>query len=127
MCFFGTKPITEVVHRGAGLQFFVDTGGQRTFLYPPFFRRYREEIQSKTRPIAAKMASVGVERTVVMHILDEFAFQTGGRDITLNKVMVHTEVTHSITDIFDGTIGRDVLTECSRMTLNFESMSFVLE
>jgi hypothetical protein len=127
MCFFGTKPITEVVHRGARLQFFVDTGGQRTFLYPPFFRRYREEIQSRTKPVSAKMGGVGGERTVMMHILDEFAFQTGGRDITLNKVMVHTEVTHSITDIFDGTIGRDVLTECSRMTLNFESMSFVLE
>jgi len=41
--------------------------------------------------------------------------------------MVHTEVTHSVTDIFDGTIGRDVLTACSRMTFNFESMSFVLE
>jgi Aspartyl protease len=127
MCFFGTKPITEVVHRDTRLQFFVDTGGQRTFLYPPFFRRYREEIQSRTKPISAKIGSVGGERTVVMHILNEFGFQAGGRDITLHKVMVHTEVTHSFTDIFDGTIGRDVLTECSRMTLNFESMSFVLE
>jgi len=53
MCFFGTKPITEVVHRGARLQFFVDTGGQRTFLYPPFFRRYREEIRSLTKPVSA--------------------------------------------------------------------------
>lgn len=127
MCFFGTKPITEVVHRGARLQLFVDSGGQRTFLYPTFFRRYQEEIQSRTKPITARMGGVGGERTVVMHILDEFAFRTGGRDITLKKVMVHTEVTHSITEIFDGTVGRDVLTVCARMTFNFESMSFILE
>lgn len=127
MCFYGTKPITEVVHRGGRLQFFVDTGSQRTFLYPPFFRRFQKEIELRSKPVPVKMGGVGSERTVVMHILDEFAFQAGGRDLAINKVNVHTEVTHSITNIFDGTLGRDVLTQCSRMTLNFKSMSFVLE
>jgi hypothetical protein len=41
--------------------------------------------------------------------------------------MVHTQVTHSLTDIFHGRVGLDVLKQCSRMTFNFESMSFVLE
>jgi hypothetical protein len=127
MCFFGTKPITEAAHRGARLQLFVDTGSAVTYLYPPFFRRYKEEIESRAKPVSAKVGGVGGERTVTMYFLDEFAFRAGGRDIVLNKVRVHTEVTHSITDIFDGTIGRDVLKQCSRMTLNFESMSFVLE
>jgi hypothetical protein len=127
MCFFGTMPITEVVHRGARLLFFVDTGASVTDLYPTFFRFYRGEIQSRTKPVPVRMRGVGDERTVRTHILDEFAFKAGGRDLALRKVMVHTQVTHSITDIFHGRIGLDVLTHFSRMTLNFESMSFILE
>jgi len=127
MCFFGTKPIIEVIHRGERLLFFVDTGASTTHLYPAFFRLYRGEIQSRTKPVPVSMFGVGDERTVSMHILDEFAFQAGGRDLALRKVMVHTQVTHSITNIFHGRIGMDVLAHFSRMTFNFESMSFVLE
>ncbi len=127
MCFFGSKPITEIGHRGARLLFCVDTGSSRTFLYPPFFRRYQEEIESRTNPVPVKMGGVGGERTVTMRILDGFTFQAGGRDLALRKVDLHIEVTNSNSEIFDGVIGRDVLKQCSRMTFNFESMSFVLE
>ena len=127
MFFYGTKPITEPVYQGARLRFFVDTGSSETFLYPPFFRRYRDEIQSRSTLRESKMGGVGGERTVPMHILDEFAFQAGGRRLSLKKIVVHTQATHSITETFDGTLGRDVLIPCSRMTFNFESMSFILE
>jgi hypothetical protein len=127
MFFFGTKPIIEVVHRGARLLFNVDTGASLTSLYPTFFRLYRGEIQSRTRPVQVTMYGVGDERTVSTYILDEFAFEAAGRDFALREVMVHTQVTHSITDIFHGRIGLDVLKHCSRMTFNFESMSFILE
>jgi len=127
MCFFGTKPIIEVVHRGARLLLFVDTGALSTSFYPAFFRLYRGEIQSRTKPVQITMCGVGDERTVSTYILDEFDFKAGGRDFALRKVIVHTQVTHYITDIFHGRIGLDVLKQCSRMTFNFESMSFVLE
>lgn len=127
MFFYGTKPITEPVYQGARLRFFVDTGSSETFLYPPFFRRYRNEIQSRSALLESKMGGVGGERTVPMHILGEFAFRAGGRDLSLKKIVVHTQTTHSITETFDGTLGRDVLIPCSRMIFNFESMSFILE
>jgi len=41
--------------------------------------------------------------------------------------MIHTQVTHSITDIFGGTIDLDVLMPGLRTTFNFESMSFIPE
>ena len=127
MCFFGTKPIIEVVHRGARLLFFVDTGASATQLYPTFFRLHRGEIQARTQPVLVRLAGVGDERTVRMYVLDEFDFQAGGRDLALRSVMVHTQVTHSLTEIFHGRIGLDALAHFSRMTFNFESMSFVLE
>ena len=73
------------------------------------------------------MNGAGDARTVMMHVMDEFAFQASGRDIVLRKIEVHTEVTHSYSAIFHGKIGLDVLKQCSQMTFNFESMSFILE
>ncbi|MCX6569194.1 MAG: hypothetical protein NT147_09120 [Candidatus Aminicenantes bacterium] len=45
----------------------------------------------------------------------------------MKKIGVHTQVTHSSTELFFGTLGLDILAQCSRMTFNFESMSFILE
>jgi len=73
------------------------------------------------------MGSVGSSATVPIHVLDEFGFRAGGMDLSLRKVAVHTEATHTDTRYFHGTLGLDILTQCSRMTLNFGSMSFILE
>lgn len=127
MCFFGSKLITELVYRGSRLLFFVDTGSSATSLHPPFFRRYRGEFQSRSKPVFITMGGIGGGRKVTAHFLDEFAFRAGGRDFVLKKVRVDTQITHTVTGLFSGTIGRDVLNQCSRMTFNFESMSFVLE
>jgi len=43
------------------------------------------------------------------------------------KIQLDSAVAHLQSYLGGGTIGRDVLNQCSRMTLNFESMSFVLE
>jgi len=127
MGFYGFMPIVEVLHRGARLSFSLDTGSSATFLHPPFFRRYRGEIEARSKLRTITMGGVGDARAVKIHILDEFAFKAGGMDIALKKIEVHTEVTHSSTKLLFGTLGLDILGQCSQMTFNFESMSFVLE
>jgi hypothetical protein len=127
MCFFGFMPIVELIHRGARLSFCLDTGSAETFLYPSFFRRYRGEIESRSQPRPFLVGGVGDEAAVKIRVLDEFAFKAGGLDAAFRRVAVHTQVTHLNTGLFFGTLGLDLLTQCRRMTLNFESMSFVLE
>jgi hypothetical protein len=127
MCFSGFMPVVQVLFRGARLSFCLDTGSTATFLYPPFFRRYRGEIASRSMLRKSTVGGVGSSVTVPIHVLDEFGFRAGGKDLSLRKVAVHTEATHTDTRYFYGTLGLDILTQCSRMTLNFESMSFVLE
>jgi tetratricopeptide (TPR) repeat protein len=127
LCFYGTKPLTEAFFRGARLVFELDTGSSLTYLYPTFYHRNKEEIQSRSTPRPVRMGTLGGERTVTVYVLDVFPCRVGGRDLALRKVMVHTEFTHSNTEIFDGTVGIDVLSHASRMTINFDSMSFVLE
>jgi hypothetical protein len=127
MRLFGYRPIVEVLHRKDRLSLCLDTGSAQTFLYPPFFRRYREDIESRSKLRDVTMGGVGGSRKVAVHVLNEFSFRIGTLDISLPKVMVHTEETHSDSAIFDGVLGLDVLNRYSRMILNFESMSFVLE
>jgi hypothetical protein len=127
MCLFGFLPLVEVAHRGERMPFCLDTGSTATFLHPPYFQRYRAEIRARSRLRKTTMGGVGDERTVKIHFLDVFDFRAGGRSLSFKKVTVHTQVTHSSTGEFFGTLGRDLFNQCSRMTLNFVSMSFILE
>jgi hypothetical protein len=127
MFFSGFMPVVQVLFRGSRLSLSLDTGSSATHLYPPFFRRYRGEIASRSPLRKFTVGGVGSSVTVPIHVLDEFGFQAGGKDLSLRKIAVHTEVTHTDTHYFYGTLGLDILTQCSRMTLNFESMSFILE
>lgn len=127
MCFFGFLPVVEVLHRGSRLGLCLDTGATATALFPPFYRRYLGEINARTGQRESMVRGVGRSRAVSVRILDEFAFQAGGRDLALLKVMVQTRETHADSRHFYGALGVDILSQCLRMTLNFVSMSFILE
>lgn len=127
MCFSGFMPVVEAFHRGSRLGLCLDAGAAATVLFPPFYRRHRGEIDARTGLREARVGGVGRSRTVRVRILDEFAFHAGGRDLALRKVMVQTQATHVDSRSFHGTLGVDILSQCSRMTLNFVSMSFILE
>ena len=127
MCFSGFMPVVEAFHRGSRLGLCLDTGAATTVLFPPFYRHHRGAIDARAGLRVARVEGVGRSRTVRVRILDEFAFRAGGRDLTLRKVMVQTEASHADSRSFHGILGVDILSQCSRMTLNFVSMSFILE
>ena len=127
MCYSGFMPVVEAVHRGARLRLCLDTGATATSLFLPYYRRFRGELNSRARLRESTVGSVGDRRAVDVRVLDEFAFRAGGRDFALRRVLVQTEATHSDSLRFHGAIGTDLLSLCSRMTLDFVSMSFVVE
>ena len=127
MCFSGFMPVVEAIHRGARIRLCLDTGATTTVLYLPFYRRHRGEINARARPREITVGGVGDSRRVTVRVLDEFDFRAGGRDMAMRRVLVQTEATHADTRHFHGTLGNDLLSQCSRMTLNFVSMSFILE
>lgn len=123
----GLMPVVEVLHRGSRLALCLDTGATTTVLFPPFYRQYRGEIDSRSFARDVTIDGVGSSRTVPVRRLDEFAFRAGGRRLALRRVLVQTREIMPDTRFFHGTLGVDLLTQCSRMTLNFGSMSFLLE
>jgi hypothetical protein len=127
MCYSGYMPVVEAVHRGSRISLCLDTGAMTSVLYLPFYRRHRGEINARSRERAITVGGVGTSRKIVVRVLDEFDFRTGGKDLALKRVIVQTEGTHPDTRYFHGVLGTDFLALCSRMTLNFHSMTFMLE
>jgi hypothetical protein len=127
MFFSGYMPVVEAVHRGRRIRLCLDTGATTTVLYRPFYNRHRGEINARSRERAITVGGIGTSRRVAARLLDEFAFRAGGKDVAMKKIVVQTEGTHPDTRFFHGVLGADLLAQCSRMTLNFISMSFVLE
>ncbi len=127
MCFSGFMPVVEAIHRGARLRLCLDTGATATSLYPPYYRRFRGEINGRSRLRESVVGGLGDPRTVAVRVLDEFAFRAGGMDFALRRVLVQTQETHADSLRFHGTIGVDLLPRCSRLTMDFASMSFIAE
>jgi Aspartyl protease len=127
MCLAGFMPVVEAVYRGARLLLCLDTGASATSLFPPFYRRFRGEINNRAKARKFSVKSAGDSRLVPVRVLDWFGFRAGGKDFALRHVMVQTKETHADSRCFHGAIGVDILSLCSRMTLNFESMTFALE
>ena len=124
---YGFRPLVEVLHRGDRLVLSLDSGAAQTFLYPPFFRRYGADIEARSKLREITMGGVGPSRKVAVHVLDAFGFRVAGLDLSLPKIMVHTEETHADSRRFDGVLGADVFPRCARMIFDFASLSFVLE
>jgi hypothetical protein len=127
MCLSGFMPVVEAFHRGARIDMCLDTGASATVLYLPFYRRYRGEINARSRERVTRLGGVGGSRMIRVRILDVFDFQAGGKSLALRKVMIQAHETHPDSRNFHGVLGIDLLSQCSRMTLNFVSMSFILE
>ena len=127
MGFSGFRPFVEILYRGERLSFCLDTGADKTALYPPFFRIYQAWIKHRTTPRKSLVNAVGGSRAVPVYMLDEFAFASGGKGLALRRVAVQTKATHAGSLVFHGNLGLDILRQCSRITFNFESMSFIPE
>jgi len=123
----GFRPFVEVLYRGERLYLCLDTGADKTVLYPPFFRLYQAWIKNRTRPRKTLVDAFGGSRAVPIYMLDEFAFTSGQKSLALRRVSVQTKATHAGSRVFHGNLGLDILRQCARITFNFESMSFILE
>jgi hypothetical protein len=127
MFFYGYQPVVEAKAGGERVRLVVDNGSAVTYLYPPYFRRHQKDLEAGSMAREIRMGGAGGERALRVHVMERLPLLVGGRDLVLHKVMVHAEVTNSVTEIFDGTLGRDILAPGMKATISFESMRFLLE
>ncbi|MGB2908867.1 MAG: retropepsin-like aspartic protease [Candidatus Aminicenantaceae bacterium] len=121
----GFKPLIEGHHAGKRLTFVLDTGANRSDLWPPFLTEFKDEVEDLGELITERFRGVGSRREVKAYSLRDLVLQVSGRDVTFRRIPVFTEYTTENSRFFYGNLGQDLVRQFQSMTINFENMCVV--
>jgi hypothetical protein len=117
-----------VEHRSDTLIAMLDSGANKTLFYEPFFRRYRASLEALGQPDTLTAGGAGGLRKMPAYLLPNVAIFIGDTNVTIDSAHILTEPIRGP----DGNylfcnIGQDVLYSFEGYSINFRSMSFLLE
>jgi|GEM_PF-1281062 len=122
-----TNPVLDAGYEGRKLLLLLDTGANRTQLYPPFFRTFEKQVVKTGIRASAQITGVGSEITIPTYLMAGLSFSVAGRKVTFDRrITVQTEPTDAASDVFDGVFGIDLVAAAGRITINYEAMRFEL-
>lgn len=127
MCLEELMPIIAGVYRGQRMAFSFDTGANTTLLNPPFYKAYEDEIKANSTPLAERIAGAGGFKEVTAYRVKDFVLTVSGKEARLSEIKLLPEETTRSSRYFYGNLGRDVIGQFERMTINFEAMSVIFE
>lgn len=127
MALDGLTPVIAGIFRGKRLTFALDTGANKTDLWPLFYRAIEEEIKARYSPQTHRIGGAGGVKDVPAYQLDDVVVRISGKDARLTNLKVLTEPTLDKSSYFYGNLGRDLIWQFERMTFNFQSMSIIFE
>ena len=121
------EPLVQVRYRKDDLLCRLDTGAHHTVFYEPFFRRYRERIESSGRRITAKAGGVGGIQEIPAYRLPKMAFTVAAAGATLRRVEVYTQpIRPPKENYLYCNVGLDAFARFRSYTINFRHMALVL-
>lgn len=120
-------PLLQVRYGKDDLLCRLDTGANHTVFYEPFFRRYRERIESSGHRLTAKAAGVGGVQEIPAYRLPRMALTLASAGVNLRRIEVYTQSIRPPEEnyIFCN-LGLDALTKFRSYTLNFRDMALIL-
>ncbi|MGE5399099.1 MAG: pepsin/retropepsin-like aspartic protease family protein, partial [Ignavibacteriales bacterium] len=127
MCLAGLSPIILGEFNGRKLSFNLDTGAKNSVLYQPFFQNFEQSIKENSEMQTRELAGAGGSKKLTVYRLKNFSINISGRSAGLEQVTVLTEPLDENNRYFYGNLGQDIIGQFNRMTLNFETMSLILE
>jgi predicted aspartyl protease len=127
LCMEGLQPLVEGLYRDRRLIFAFDTGAGASFLYPPFYKAYTQEIRLHYPAATEKVTGVGGAKFIPAFRAKDITLQFAGRDAHFKFIKILTEHTVEGSRYFYGNIGQDLIKQFAKMTLNFEDMSLTFE
>lgn len=123
----GLKPLIEGTYRGHRMTFVLDTGANRSDLWPPFYRSFKQEIEENSSLTTEKFRGAGSQIEVKSYDVNDLIFRFGGEKATFMKMPVFIEYTTDNSRYFYGNLGQDLVRKFKSMTINFESMSVIFK
>ncbi len=120
----GAMPVILVNYKNDSLPFHFDTGADKTFLYPSFFKKYKNDVLQHSKKITQKMGGAGGEIDVETYVLDSALLTAGNVQTRLDSLRILTKSLMSEQDqYFYGNFGQDFIKQYGVMKLNFEYMN----
>ena len=123
----GMKPLIEGIYRGQRMTFVLDTGANRSDLWPPFYQTFKQEIEENSTLKTEKFRGAGSQREVKAYNVENVLFKFAGENATFMRIPVFIEYTTDNSRYFYGNLGQDLVRKFQSMTINFESMSVVFQ
>lgn len=125
VCFDGAMPVTQVVFGERKLDFALDTGAVKTDLYPRFAIDNSTLIKELGRPGTTQRVAISGDFELDSIILPELSFRVGGFRTMLRPAHVLRKEVGSEWQY--GNLGLDLLSQARVVTLDFKSMTLILE
>lgn len=98
-----------------------DTGADETMLYPPYYKKYREQIDRLYKATSMRFGGAGGSTTQKGFKVN-FNCLVSGKNIQLDSVSLFTEPFKDNMNYYYGNIGQDLIGQFDKMILNFRSM-----
>lgn len=126
LLFDQANPVVQVSSGGKLLPFTLDTGSIRTDLWAPFGKAFPELLAKGERE---KTSSTGVGGTVVREStrLTRVPFNIGGKDVTLVQSFVLDDTPDNARLWSAGNLGNDLLNQADKVSIDFSSMTLILQ
>lgn len=126
LCFEGAQPIVEARLSGRALYVALDTGAEKTVLWPHFLHDFSAVAQRGRKRSVHKS---GVARSLDLDalVIPRLTFQIGGLATHLAPAEVLLSMSGGASDWFDGNLGLDVLNRARTVTVDFNSMLITLQ
>jgi predicted aspartyl protease len=125
LAFESTSTFALISFKGKALEFSLDTGAERTGLYPAFARDF-PEIKAAGSPEERKLTGVGGSAKIDSVVLPSLPFVVGGRDVLLKPAHILLRNNNSTSSWFAGNLGMDLLNQARTVEVDFDAMTMLL-
>ncbi len=115
----GLMPIVAVNYAGERLCFHFDTGATHTSLFPPFYRKYQQQIERKYKRETFSAGSAGGEMTLEGYIIRKLPLQIAGEQASLKNIRLNINDT-GVGDDFYGNLGQDFIRQFNAFVISFK-------
>jgi len=108
-----------------GMHFTFDTGADKTIFYTSFYSENSDEIDEKYQPEKISFAGAGGQSEYEGFVIN-YTLKNFGNPVTLKNIQLLKEKIKEDETVY-GNIGRDLIQQFNKMTINFERMLIKFE
>jgi tetratricopeptide (TPR) repeat protein len=126
LCFEGAQPILEARLQGRPLAMALDTGAEKTVLWPHFLHGFPAIAQHGRKQ---RIHKSGVARSLDLQalVVPRLSMRIAGRATLLSPANILLNEVGGASEWFDGNLGLDVLNRARSITLDFRSMTLTMQ